>query len=66
MTTNAKGMKPFDFDKALMMESVTNKNKVKLAWYCLIGRAIAVGYLVNPYLNDKQYAEKQHEAKGEV
>lgn len=46
-------MKPFDIDKALVMEEVTNKNKFKLAWYCLIGRAIAVGYMVNPYLDEQ-------------
>lgn len=36
-------------DKMIMMELVSNKNRFKLAWYVLIGRAISVGYLVMPY-----------------
>ena len=44
--------KPIDIDNMIMMELVCNKNRLKLAWFCITGRAISVGYLINPFLDN--------------
>ena len=48
--------KPSDIDSMIMMELVCNKNRLKLAWFCITGRAISVGYLINPFI-DEQHAQ---------
>ena len=41
-------------DDIIKMEIVTPRNKLRLMWYVLIGRALSVGYLIPP---DKFYKE---------